>query len=693
MPHRSAPPVALSRFLASGLLISLAAVLTVAAFRLAPERWGDGYEYYLTLEALQNHGGAGITPSDAGTLENKLRGTAQRGFDLEFVSRLKDDFESGRASHGMYPASNGRFYAYHFWAYALTAWPAAALLEATGASSLKAFQLTNAWLIVAAVGIVLLSLRLAPAESRLLAVLFVTGGALFYWQWPQPEVFSAALLFVACVAMVSGRYAATMLCASFAALQNPTLAILVPATLAYAWLRSRVERAPLGVPRWLRLAAVAAASLAVAALPYAFYLWRFGKPSLITDIGFIDPALLDTARVASFFFDLSQGAIVGLPGVVAGWLLAVALAAVAALRWNGPRLGTEARIAVLDVAALSVAFAILAAPMLMQNHWNSGASIFMRYAFVAGAVLMVAAVRGLTLLPPRAAAAMAAAMAAMQIAVTAIYYPHAGSMGDYLAPKPLAAAVLARAPALYDPEPEIFIERTLRREVAWTRDGIRAAAAKLPHLMAADGSDVAKVLVSLPLAADTFEPLCGPKGVLAHRADGRPVGQADFSRARHDTGYLSGRFHCRFRHGAARHGFSSDAPSLGWTLAGFSAREPWGVWSDGAAASARLSFLSAPPAGLELTIVAHGFVPRWREPIRVSVTANGMPVADFVLAGAEPEDHRLRVPRTAFASTTTLTLGFAFANPIDPAELAGRGLPSDGRRLAMGLREIRIDPP
>ena len=684
--------MALPRFLAFGLLAALAAVLTVAAVRLAPERWGDGYEYYLTLEALQNHGGAGITPSDARTLQNKLRGTAQRGFDLEFVSRLKDDFDNGRASHGMYPASDGRFYAYHFWAYALAAWPAASLLEAAGVSGLKAFQLTNAWLIVAAVGFVLLSRRLAPAESRLLAVLFLTGGALFYWQWPQPEVFSAALLFAACVAMVSGRYAAAMFCASLAALQNPTLAILIPATLAYAWLRSRIERAPVGTARWLRLAAVAAATLAVAALPYAFYLWRFGKPSLITDIGFIDPTLLDTARVASFFFDLSQGAIVGLPGVVAGWLLAVALAALAAIRWNDPRLGKDARVAVLDVAALSAALAILAAPMLMQNHWNSGASIFMRYAFVAGAVLMVAAVRGLALLPARAAAAAAAAMAALQIAATAIYTPHAGSMGDYLAHKPLAAAVLARAPALYDPEPEIFIERTLRSEVAWTRDGIRAAAAKLPHLMTADGSDIAKVLVPLPLTEVSFEPLCGPQGVLAHRASGRPVAEGDFSRARHDTGYLSGRFYCRFRHGAARHRFSSDAPSKGWTLAGFSAPEPWGVWSDGPAASVQLSFLAAPPADLGLTIVAHGFVAAWRDPVRVGVTANGTPVAELVLANAELEEHRLRVPQSAFASTTTLTLGFTFANPVEPAELAGRGLPSDGRRLAMGLREIRIDP-
>ncbi len=119
-------------------------------------------------------------------------------------------------------------------------------------------------------------------------------------------------------------------------------------------------------------------------------------------------------------------------------------------------------------------------------------------------------------------------------------------------------------------------------------------------------------------------------------------------------------------------------------LEGWSAPEPWGVWTDGEAASLAIALPQPLPAALTLAfdaVVSLGVSGRQA----VGVSVNGREIARWDLHERQVE-LAAPIPAEAFGLDGTLRIGFTIAHPDT--------LPhsKDPRRLGLGLRRIEIRP-
>lgn len=408
---------------------ALAGLLLLVMLRQPPILTGDGREYFAMLAAFRQHG----TPD-------------VRAQDVEATTRLAaaNGYDAGEIQTGFFPARDGRLYGYHFWFYSLLAVPFDSVLRLIGRSGFRSFQLLNASLVLGAIAVVL-SLRSIPRNRRVaLVALAVISPVLWYVRWPHPEVSSWAFSLIAVACLLAGRHTAAVLSASIASLQNPPLIFLAAATGAVALCKRENWR----VHRLVGLAA----ALAVGLIPSAFYLWKFGTPNLIAKLGYSRVELITPTRVASVFFDLNQGLLPYAPV-----LLVLALFGVFRI-FRRPDVTKVALLLALLVAVVSAS---------TTTNWNSGCDGLMRYG-----VWMIPMVAGLALpvsISERGRAIVFAFALTFQTFLV-VFDPltcqaqQPGGRAPYLTHSLPARIALCHLPRSYNPEPEIFVDRTIGRD-------------------------------------------------------------------------------------------------------------------------------------------------------------------------------------------------------------------------------------
>jgi hypothetical protein len=483
LPARPAGRIAL--FIA---LLSLAALLLTR-----PTKSGDFQEYALMTIAVASHGTPDIRLPD---LEVSSVLSPETGFAVVH-DKLRTGIQQGipHPFPGFIRGSDGGLYAIHFFAYPAMAALPFKLIDSVGGQPFKAFQIVN----LAALAILTIALhRFTGSVGRAVfgTIFFLLSGALLYSNWCSPEFFSACALLSGLLFGLLGRPYLAALLAGVAAMQNPPLvffsvfAPLIRICHVYADEHVSVGAALRKVlTRHTIFASVL--QVALAALPVLFNLAKFGVPSVIA-VYATNPVLITPARLLSFFFDLNQGAIVGLPVAMA--LVLVQLVARKRLRWL-PHL--------LAAVLFSVAMAI---PSLSTVNWNSGASGMMRYALWGGMPLLYLALTYLQRLP-RWPLALVAAILVVQAGM--VKYVRSYTHVEF---SPAARFMLATFPAFYEPEPEIFIERTLEQ----------------------DGAEHGDVVAAYPSPAKPVKILFSAQSPVAHAALCGPGGQVDLSGASGD---------------------------------------------------------------------------------------------------------------------------------------------------------------
>jgi hypothetical protein len=446
---------------------------------------GDALEYAATTVGIASHGRPDIR------MEDIARTEALAPHLTGAYAPLQQDMRSGAAE--VYPAyargRDGRIYSMHFFGYpALTAIPFK-LLALAGLPPFKGFLVVN----YGALFVLGLALRRFFGSSWKalggLALFFGCGGLLYY-NWSSPECLSAAALLAALLFWLSGAPLAGGVLAGLAAMQNPTIAVFfgfAPLLKAFlGWRREGDAAAGQAVLPGRRELLGLGLGLALFALPLLFNLAQYGVPSLIAR-RFSDPALAGLARLESFYFDLNQGMVIGIPAV---------LAALALWGWRsggGPRRQS-------GVLALCLLFSLaLALPTLAVLNWNSGAVGMMRYAFWGAMPILLA-----LLLRLREHARWPAGLVAALALAQALAMTHALSY-EFKEFSPLARQVLAHAPGWYHPEPEIFAERSADNDNYIKRSEVYRY--RTP-------AGVAKVLFH-PSNPRLDELLCGKDAVLA----------------------------------------------------------------------------------------------------------------------------------------------------------------------------------
>jgi hypothetical protein len=409
------------------------AALLACALLLPLRPHGDAGEYLLMLESWRAHGSPELQPRDSAALRARL---LDAGLAID----------EGRYLPNYHAGSDGRLYCYHFWGYSLAGLPARRVLEALALPPLRALPVTNAL----AFGLALFAVAALPwsgGRRLLLGGLLVFSPALGFLLWPHPEVFSFALVATALAFEARGRRAWAVACAALASVQNPPL-LLLAALLGAGSLVEALRRRD---ARPLLLAAVAALP---AAAPPLFFLRQFGvwnlsvRPSEAA-------ASLSASRALDLALDPNLGLLPHAP-------LTLALA-------FGAGAGALARRRWLPAALVLALVPLVAWATTANSNWNNDTSGPSRYTVWLLPLLAFVAVGetggpGERRLPPLAAWGLGLALATQSAAVLARGGPCARA--DFLEHAPLARWLLDDAPSLYDPTPEVFVERTRHAEGA-----------------------------------------------------------------------------------------------------------------------------------------------------------------------------------------------------------------------------------
>jgi hypothetical protein len=398
-------------------------VLLCRAALIAPMMLGDGREYYYQVETLYSHGTPEIRQAD---FVNANANSGRCGFGTE-----------AEHPYAFFPALNGQKYPLHFFAYAASAVPFRAALAVFGSEQMTCLQLANVWWALFGLGSVLLFGAGSVWRRLTFAALVAVGPAYGYWQYTGAELYTYGLLTAGLVAIGNRRYALAALLVSAASLQNSPAALVAGVAVLMAMARGR----------W-RETALAILACVVSLVPFFYYKSTFGIWNLLA--GFTDTGLVSWNRTWSQVADLNQGLLPYVPFLVI--LPAAALVRLARAR---------------DLDALLVAAALAGMAVATQTHinWNSAAIGVQRYLLWFTPILAWLAVRGLW--PTRWGKA-ALVLAVVAHAVLMEVNPGRAD-GKHT---PLAQWVLNNHPALYWPEPELFVERTNIRDGAIIENGV-----------------------------------------------------------------------------------------------------------------------------------------------------------------------------------------------------------------------------
>lgn len=298
------------------LLLFLAGSLLLT---IRPWMVGDIDEYAAMTIALAEHGTPDIRIADLEKARSLLPQLASF-FDTN-IEGMRSNLLHPKA--GFHRGLDGSYYAIHFFAYSALAVLPFKALEAIGLSPLKCYQIVNLTFVFL-LGLTLH--RVFNSDTRALAGLglFLLCGGLYYWNWSSPECMSAAALLTGMLLFAGNAPIRAGMITGLAAMQNPPVVFL----LAFAPLLHLCIHYRHGIGWRDNLANSLTRDTLIGlgiggtlfALPVLFNLLTFGEPSVLATVA-TDFESASLYQLYSFFLDLNQGMIIGIPGV----LLALAL--------------------------------------------------------------------------------------------------------------------------------------------------------------------------------------------------------------------------------------------------------------------------------------------------------------------------------------------------------------------------------
>jgi len=566
---------------------------------------GDGYEYLLMTHALTNHGSVEIRPSD---VEHFLKLSEQESARLaiprHIFQALRQQLDQAKPSPVVvfFPNAEGKIYGIHYWLYSLLALPFYWSMVILGGNPVWAFSLLN----LAFAVIAMLYLRRAlPTQWLITCVLFLLTGVTFYLPWTGPELMSASMLLLGCTAAFRGQLGASLLAIGVAASQNPSIIFMMPVALAYRimlakWPALSWPGARLDNLRWAE-GFMAAGGILFALFPYAYFQFTFDTPSLTAKVA-TDPNLIGAGRLFSLFFDLNQGMVAGVPGLLTTVILALPISFY---------LAPQKRLWAIPPLLTGAAVLLMAVPTLAPHNWNHGAKVMLRYAVWLAMPLLALLFYWMSAMPRHwvnRLAILAVSLQAFVILENGLF----GEWSHYLRHNDHARWLLTHYPSLYNPEAEIFFERSSGQERRLTLD---------TTILYRDREQPRKLLRQWP-NPEASGGLCAPDQIL------------EGSKPRYVQGgwqYLHPPFDCLPRQAGDRLGvwrISAKQPVTQKLLAeGWSSLEAGGVWTDGIHSILKLPV----PSGKRpqrLRLLGHYYVH-----VRSSrVIINGLSLGTFRLA-------------------------------------------------------------
>jgi len=279
------------RFFTLILILFSSCILLAGGFTFPPAVTGDGNEYVGMTISLLNHG----TPD-------------QRPQDLELKQTIYDANKLRlNLTHGYFTSLKGTQEGGHLWFYSLFVLPVFFLFHILSYNELVAFQIFNGLLIIITMIIIFKYDPVIKPKHFWYIAFLVSSPVLLYFHWTGAEVFSFCFvslsLFFGFLSDNRNYYLA-ILCSSIASLQNPPIVFLTFSLVILGW---RVYSYNLKKLLYLLLVSF------ISCTYYIYNFYFFHTFLLVLSYGASSLAYISWERVIGVFFDLNAGIITYMP--------------------------------------------------------------------------------------------------------------------------------------------------------------------------------------------------------------------------------------------------------------------------------------------------------------------------------------------------------------------------------------------
>ncbi|MCS7092166.1 MAG: hypothetical protein NZM26_02345 [Patescibacteria group bacterium] len=493
-------------------VLTLTIVLSHYALTLEPYLNGDTIYYYGQLVGLANNGSPSFSGDVAIAVQKRL------GIDLMQQGMLIKSF-------------NGLVYDIHFFAYSLLCVPAFKLLTLLKIDDAKAFVLTNAIFIILAITYVFYFSTFKRIVKWFLVLSYLLSTAFFYFRWGHPEIMCTSLLLMSAIALTEEKYFQSTLYAAVASWQNPSIAFHI-LVIFFKYAYTLIKDDGLSLCKKFNHLVKFSLLSAVSLWPFIWNLSNFGVYNPIVASNFyIIYSNIGLERFISFFFDLNQGMIAGLP------FIALLLPVFVLRRLQQVR---KANNLINSYDCLLVSMAIVVIPTLAQRNWNAGHVVFARYATWASALLLVWSAEELNAFSLKKLAILVLLCLVIQVKIFKYWRGHnAPFVYPYTKHNEIVKLLWSINPHLYNPVPEIFIERILGYEVD-TLD----AQPPVTIIAYQENSTFLKIISKYEDINQVSKTICSSGRVLS-AIDDRFTSRPKKQRAEHGYFYFTGRLICK----------------------------------------------------------------------------------------------------------------------------------------------------
>lgn len=410
-------------------ILYFVSVLLYSIYFINPMVMGDGPEYLGMTISFHNHFTPDLRNEDIALREQILAKNAIH-FDAKY------DYS------GYFESLNGAYYSYHFWIYPLFNLPVFALLHYFNFNELRSFQITNSFLLLFSLFMVLniRNRNLKLTQRSWLFLLLAFSPILLYLRWPHPEVFIYSFVVVSITLFLNNSYRLAVFASSIASLQNPAILILTFYFIICGWNASGLR---------LRELSILSIFGSISAIPYIFYYLNYHSTSLIVFSGASSIRNISINKILSLFFDFNFGLVVYIPLLLFMslfllvtsikrkspmvpflWLVLIGMAVIYStqLNWNcGMMYIHRYSVCMLPLIILIIAYSLP----------EESAKKIYRYLFIS--LLITSAITGVSL------------------------YNYDTS--NHVRFNTLSTMFLINAPGLYNPPYEVFAERSLNEEL------------------------------------------------------------------------------------------------------------------------------------------------------------------------------------------------------------------------------------
>ena len=421
----------IDKILAIIFVVYALSLLFGSIFFVSPCLTGDGHEYLGMTVSFFNHLTPDLREEDI-VLREQIENKNSRYFSEKYTYS------------GYFESLEGVRYSYHFWAYSLLNLPVFAFLNYFNFNELRSFQITNSLLIILSLFILLTITNLTRSQKTWLFLFSAFSPIMLYVGWTHPEVFSYSFVVVAVAFYLKRNYRLAVLASSLASLQNPPILIFTIYIVIYGWKAAGLR---------LRELSLLSTCAFISFIPYVFYYSNYNVPSLIVSCGSANISYISFDKVFSLFFDLNFGMLPYIPLLM---LLSVFLLIASIARKD------------LVIPSLWLVLIMMATMASTAGNWNCGMMYINRYSVWMLPIIILICIYGMQKFSAKNINMYLLASLLISLLIMGLLVYNHDSTGNCHRFNFLSKEVLVNTPGLYNPPYDVYAERALGGEVAFS---------------------------------------------------------------------------------------------------------------------------------------------------------------------------------------------------------------------------------